>query len=402
MAKYTPLAFEINLATESADGFVFEIGSLFEAFCELQDQRDARGLRYHLVTVLVFTVLAKLAGQDHLRGIAQWVQRRALILASFLMLTHAQAPHATTYSRILGKAVAIEEFERTCRDFFAQQPNAGTSVQITLDGKTMRGTIPAGQTRGIHLLAAFLPAEGWVMVQVEVGTKENEIPAAGRVLKMFDLRGKIITGDALLAQRELSFQIVQAGGDYVWIIKENQPATHQDIERLFAPESVVKGFSPASHDDFDQAETIEKSHGRIERRTLTVSSALKDFLKWPGVEQVFKLERHFVRVKDGKVMDEVVYGLTSLPAAEADPQRLLTLIRTHWHIENALHYRRDDTLREDRCTLRIGHAAEAMAIINNLVLGLLLRRGVTNVPDARRDFDANPKQAFDLIVGRAG
>jgi predicted transposase YbfD/YdcC len=398
MAKYTPLAFEINLRPE---GFVFEVGSLFEAFCGLHDQRDARGLRYSLVTVLAFMVMAKLAGENHLRGMAQWVRKRAVLLATFLMLAKVQAPHATTYSRILSKAIQIEEFEQVSRDFFAQQPKAGTSVQITLDGKTMRGTIPAGRSQGIHLLAAFLPDEGWVLFQVEVGSKENEIPAAGRVLKCLDLRGKIITGDAMLAQRELSLQIIQAGGEYVWIIKDNQPEIRQDIERLFAPEPVVKGFSPASHEDFATAETIEKSHGRIERRTITVSSALKDFLKWPGVEQVFKLERHFVRVKDGKRMDEVVYGVTSLSAAEADPKRLLTLIRRHWQIENGLHDRRDDTLKEDRCTLRRGHAAEAMAVINNVVLGLLLRRGVKNVPDARRDFDADPKQAFDLIVGHA-
>ena len=99
-------------------------------------------------------------------------------------------------------------------------------------------------------------------------------------------------------------------------------------------------------------------------------------------------------------MEEVVYGVTSLTAQEANPDRLLGLIRKHWQIENGLHYRRDDTLKEDRCTLRTGHAAEAMAVINNVVLGLLLRRGVKNVPDARRDFDADPKRAFDLIVGR--
>ena len=401
MAKYTPLAFEINLCSEGSEGFVFEVGSLFEALCTLHDQRDARGLRYGLVTVLVFTVLAKLAGENHLRGIAQWVRRRAVLLATFLMLAKVQAPHATTYSRILGQAIRIEEFEQVSRDVFARQPKAGTSVQITLDGKTMRGTIPAGHTRGIHLLAAFLPDEGWVMFQVEVGSKENEIPAAGRVLKCLDLRGKIITGDALLAQRELSLQIVQAGGEYLWIIKDNQPETRQDIERLFAPEPVVKGFSPASHDDFDTAETTEKSHGRMEHRKITVSSTLKGYLNWPGVEQVFELERHFERLKDGKVMEDVVYGVTSLTAQEATPKQLLALIRKHWHIENGLHYRRDDTLKEDRCTLRRGHAAEAMAVINNVVLGLLLRRGVKNVPDARRNFDADPKQAFDLIVGHA-
>lgn len=398
MSKYTPLAFEINLRPEGAEGFVFALGSLFEALCTLHDQRDARGLRYALVTVLVFALLAKLAGENHLRGIAQWVRGRAVLLATFLMLTKVQAPHATTYSRILGQALSIEEFERVSREFFARQPKAGTSVQITLDGKTMRGTIPAGQSRGIHLLAAFVPDEGWVMFQVEVGSKENEIPAAGRVLKYLDLREKIITGDALLAQRDLSLQIVQAGGDYVWIIKDNQPETRQDIERLFAPEPVVKGFSPASHADFRTAETTEKSHGRLEHRHITVSSALKGYLNWPGVEQVFKLERRFQRLKDGHVMEEIVYGVTSLTAQEASPKRLLVLIRKHWRIENSLHYRRDDTLKEDRCTLRRGHAAEAMAVLNNLVLGLLLRRGVKNVPDARRDFDADPQQAFDLIV----
>jgi len=108
---------------------------------------------------------------------------------------------------------------------------------------------------------------------------------------------RIITGDALLAQRELSLQIVQAGGEYIGIIKDNQPETRQDLERLFAPESCTPGFSPASHEDFRRDETVEKGHGRIERRTLTVSSAWQGYLNWPAVEQVFKLERDFTRVK---------------------------------------------------------------------------------------------------------
>ena len=296
--------------------------------------------------------------------------------------------------------MALEEFAQVTRDFFARQPKAGTSVVISLDGKTMRGTIPAGQTRGIHLLAAFLPDEGWVLIQVEVGSKENEIPAAARVLKCLDLRGKIITGDALLAQRELSLQIVQADGEYIWIIKDNQPETRQDIERLFAPESCTPGFSPASHGDFRTAETLEKGHWRIEQRTITVSSALKGYLNWPAVEQVFQLERTFTRVKDGKVMHEVAYGVTSLTVQEASPQRLLELVRKHWEIENQLHYRRDDTLREERCTLRTGHAAPMMAAINNLVLGILRRQGVTNVPDARRHFQRYQEEALTLVVRR--
>ena len=395
MAQYTPLAFEINLSSE---GRVFELGSLFEVLCTLHDQRDARGLRYRLVTVLVFTLLAKLAGHDHLRGIAQWVRQHAVQLATFLALAHVQAPHATTFSRILGQAVQPEEFQQVTRQFFTHPAPAGTRVQIALDGKTMRGTIPAGHTRGVHLLAAFLPDEGWVLYQIEVGSKENEIPAAGRVVKCLDLRDKIITGDALLAQRELSLQITQGGGDYVWIIKDNQPETHQDLMRLFAPERVVKGFSPASHDDFQTAESVDKGHGRIERRTITVSSALRGYLNWPGVEQVFQVERQFTRVADGHITHEVVYGVTSLTASEVSPRQLLTIIRKHWQIENGLHYRRDDTLKEDRCTLRSGQAAEMMAHLNNVVLGLLLRRGVTNVPDARRDYADDPQQALNLIL----
>lgn len=397
MAKYTPVAFEINLRPE---GIVFDVGSLFEALSTLHDQRDARGLRYALVTVLVFTVLAKLAGQDHLRGIAQWVRLRATALALLLALQTEQAPHATTYSRIFRKAIQVAELEQVLQKFFAQQPKAGTSLVICLDGKTMRGTIPAGQTHGVHLLAAFLPDEGWVLCQIEVGRKENEIPAAARMLKSLDLRRKIVTTDALLAQRELSLQITQAGGEYVWIIKDNQPETREAIARLFAPEPVVKGFSPASHDDFRTAHTTEKGHGRIEQRTITVSSALKGYLEWAGVEQVFQLERTFKRVKDGQITHEVVYGMTSLTAPEAGPERLLALVRQHWEIENGLHYRRDDTLREDRCTLRKDHAPQVMAAINNLVLGLLLRRGVKNVPDARREFDADPKHALTLILNR--
>lgn len=143
---------------------------------------------------------------------------------------------------------------------------------------------------------------------------------------------------------------------------------------------------------------MEKSRGRLEQRTLTVSAELKGYLNWPGAEQVFKLERRFVRVADGHFMSETAHGITSLSAQEASPQRLLQLIRNHWGIENGLHYRRDETLREDWCHLRRGHAARAMATLNNLVIGLLLGRGQTNVPAARRYYDAFPVEAVKLIL----
>ena len=236
MPKYTPIAFEINLGSE---GLVFDVGSLFEALLSLHDQRDARGLRYAWVTVLVFVVLAKLAGEDWLRGIAQWVAERKDSLAEVLNLAQPQAPHYTPYGRILARAIDLHEFEQVVGHFFATLPQVGHTVEIALDGKTLRGTIPLGQTRGVHLLAAYLPGEGLVLMQVEVDSHENEIVAAPQVLKRLDLQGKIVTGDALLTQRKLAQQIVEARGDYVFPVKDNQPHLLADIQTLFALEPCI-------------------------------------------------------------------------------------------------------------------------------------------------------------------
>lgn len=397
MAKYTPLAFESNLRE---DGFIFDVGSLFELFAGLHDGRDARGVRYALTTILVYVVLAKLAGMDSLRAIAQWIKAHRDELGTWLGLAQMRFPHATTLSRILGKAIDVLEFERVVGTFFATLPKQGSQVHLILDGKTIRGTIPAGRSHGVHLLACYVPGEGWVWLQVEVSHVENEIPVAVRLVKTLDVRGKIVTGDALLAQRTLSSEIVKRKGDYLWLIKDNQPETLAAIQELFAPEPCVPGFSPASHDDFQTVETLSKGHGRVEKRVLTVSAALQDWVNWPHAAQVFKLERFTRRQRDGKKSYELRYGLTSLTAREASPQRLLELVRGHWQIENGLHYRRDDTLREDRCTLRRGHAAHMMAAVNNLVLGLLRRVGWTNIPDARRHYAANLSQSTPLVFQR--
>jgi len=388
--KYTPLSFDVNLK----DGFVCDLNSLYAALTKLKDQRDARGLRYRLVTVLVFIILAKLCGEDHLRGIAQWVRLRREALADALELAKPQAPHATTYSRVLNDAVDIKQFEQVVAQFFKAQPKAGRSVHICLDGKTLRATIPAGRTHGLHLLAAYLPEEGWVLLQVDAS--RGELPAAMQIVKSIDLRGKIVTGDALFAQRHLSAWIVGLGGDYIWTVKDNQSQLYHDIETLFAPDERVPGFSQGQL-DFRTAQKWNKAHGRLECRTLSASSMLKDFANWPHAEQVFRLERYCERMRDGKITTEVRYGVTSLAASEANADRLLQEVRAHWQIENGLHYRRDDTLHEDRCRLK-GHGAHAMAVINNLVLGLLRQRGITDVPAARRYYAARVDEAVALIL----
>ena len=360
-------------------GFVVDWGSLYDFLTRLEDRRDPRGVRYPLAWVLTMALLAKLAGEDRLTGIAEWVEHRKEALARALGLPRARAPHRTTYSRILGSTLSVEDFEGMAGAFFAQSRQPGATVQLTIDGKTLRGSIGAGETRGEHLLAAYLPGEGVVLAQVAVDRKENEITAAPRLLETIDLRDKVVSGDAMLTQRELSRQVVESGGDYVWSVKDNQPQLRDDL---------ITCFADASPSEPGLATTVEKGHGRLEQRRLWASADLNDYLDWPYVQQVFRLDRHTQCVKTGLVTNETVYGITSLSSEQAGPQQLLSLARGHWNIENGLHYRRDETLREDWCHLRLGHTQRMMAAINNLVLGLILRRGVKNVPQQRRRYAA--------------
>lgn len=115
------------------------------------------------------------------------------------------------------------------------------SIALAIDGKTLRGTIPLGHTQGVHLLAAYLPAQGVALMHLEVGTKDNEIVVAPAVLAQVDLTGVVVTGDAMYTQRTLGTQSVEAGGDYLWMVKDNQPALRHDIEQLFLPESNAFG-----------------------------------------------------------------------------------------------------------------------------------------------------------------
>src|SRR5512140_2303190 len=137
MTEYIAPTFDVNI---DSDGLLIDLNSLYEHLTRLQDSRDARGMRYALATVLVYVVLAKLAGEDRLAGISDWVAERQGPLSGALHLKTPRAPHLSTYSRILGHVVDVNEFEQVVHDFFASQPHAGESLTIALDGKTLRGT----------------------------------------------------------------------------------------------------------------------------------------------------------------------------------------------------------------------------------------------------------------------
>jgi predicted transposase YbfD/YdcC len=398
------------------NGFAFEIGSLYDRLEALGDARKARGKRYSLALLLTLIILAKLCGEDRPKGIAEWARYRSAELIELLPLERETLPCANTYRHAVSRAVEPAALQQTLSEFLQAQPQAGLSVLVCIDGKTLRGTLSPSHLSGVHLLAAYLPGEGLVLLQLEVDCKTNEITVAPRLLQSLDLRGKIVMGDALhtsscaaspsarahaqrAAQdmRAISVQIVAAGGEYIWYAKDNQPSLCRDIAQTFPAEVCGPGSSPVPT-DFQSATNTDSGHGRIEKRTLTTSSLLRGYLDWPGVQQVFKLERQVWDLQLKPLRSEVVYGLTSLSASEADAARLLGLIRDYWGIENGLHYRRDVTLHEDATRMRSARAAQVWTSLNNLLVGLLAPLGFSQLPEARRFFAARPASAVAVLT----
>jgi len=378
-------------------GVVFDVGSIYGRFEKLKDSRKMKGLRYSLVAILAMMLMAKICGEDTPSGIAEWVKHRSEQMVSWLKLKRKSMPHHSTYRRILEKVVDVDELEEIARAVMSEKKYFGKQVLVAIDGKVLRGTLDDAQ-KGTYLLAAYLPKEGIVLMEVAIAGKGSEIPAAPKLLKKIDLRDMVVMGDALHTQREVSIQIVESGGEYVWIAKGNQPHMEENIQLWFEPEpEPIPGMANLPK-DFETVCQISKGHGRLEERTITVSSQLKDFLDWPYLEQVFKLERRFTFLKTGEIQHQIVYGFTSLTREEISPNRLLEMIRSYWGIENGLHYRRDVTLQEDHTRMTKGNAGQVMACLNNLVLGLLLRKkNYRYLPVARRYFDARPSEAFAII-----
>jgi predicted transposase YbfD/YdcC len=380
----------------SATGLIYDLGSLYDYLDRVVDARHARGKRYLLVELLVLMILAKLAGQQNASQIAEWVALRIDILYEMRLLSRQQAPSHMTYRRVHQTTVKAEELEHLVAQYQQSSLASGEELLLSFDGKTVRGTIPSGETKGVHLLAVYVPAQGLVLAQVAVGVKENEIKQAPQLLAQVPLQGAIVVGDAMQTQRALSEQIVQAGGDFIWKVKGNQARTEWAIEKLFVQEVVQLQKGQPLSKQCQRAQTVNKGHGRIEKRVLLTSTQLNDYLDWPAVAQVFRLETT-IQHSNGKFSHQVVYGLTSLPPEKASPTRLLKLIRQYWGIESGLHYRRDVTLHEDATRLTVGSAGQITAILNNLVIHLALHQGKGNLAQALRKFDAKPAEALKRI-----
>lgn len=377
----------IILEDMATEGIVFDIGALTQYLKQVTDSRKARGQRYSLEFLLVLIILAKLAGENKPKGIAEWIQLRRDQLVKAFQQKRAKVPSYNTIRRTLENIGDRVEIQTYLNRFLHEAYGGLVTVLVSIDGKTMRGTIPNGKTQGVHLLAAYLPEEGVVLMQIAVGTKENEISAAPKLLAALDLKGRVVCGDAMFTQRAISVQILAQGGHYMWFLKDNQPTLKADVEQFFMPPRDVPGWKAPVMPQ-ERAYSTQAGHGRIEKRVLTLIPDEAGYLDWPGAAQVFKLERTITQETTKKTTQETVYGLTSLTPTRTSAQQLLEMTQQHWGIENGLHYRRDVTLEEDATRITDDKRAEMMAILNNFIVGLTSKLGFRNLASAQRTFDA--------------
>lgn len=374
-----------------------QIPSLYAELQHVPDPRAASGKRHPLAAMLALACVALLCGYRSPYAIAEWVNNYGRAYLRRFGFTRDRPPGQATWYRVLGM-IDREELEARLANWAYQVlrtlRNEVALQGVGIDGKTLRGSKKQGAT-DTHLLSAVCHQLGITLGQVAVADKTNEIGAILELLSMLILRGCVVTTDALLTQVKVAQQILACGGEYVFIVKENQPTLYADIKLVFdVPPPIPRG------QEWPQAETCNCGHGRIEIRRLQATTALNAYLTWPGVQQVFRLERQVTR--HGQQTTEIVYGITSLSPARASPAQLLTFTREHWHIENKSHWVRDVTFDEDRSQVRRDNLPHVMAALRNAVISLLRATGVTNIAKALRAFAAQPESAFTLVGLPAG
>ncbi len=334
--------------------------SLLEVLSWMPDPRSRHGRVYPLSAVLGLVTLALLMGRTSLAGVARFGRQYGLPLAHALGFRSGNTPTVSTLSRTL-RRFDPGQLERLLAQWVRGRIGEQAFESISVDGKTLRGS-RHGDIPGHHLVAAYAPAASAVLAQLRVDAKTNEHKAALELLGILPVKGKVVVADAMFCQRDLAERIVAFEGDYVLLVKDNQPGLQADIQASFGFETAARAIAAATSPEVlgssappDRvAHSVDKGHGRLERRTLRTTRSLTLSQLWRGLKQGFELTRE--RTIRGVKTVEVVYGITSLSGDRADASTLLKLVRGHWQIENELHYVRDVTLREDACRVRCGNA----------------------------------------------
>lgn len=334
-------------------------------FSELDDPRQQAKVIYPLDEVLLLCLLAVLAGAETFTDIALFGQKKLHLLRRFLPYLNGTPPHDR-----LGEIFAVldaEAFQRC----FVSWVSAITKIPakvIAIDGKTSRRSFrKKGANDAIHTVSAFAAQQRLVLGQTKVDEKSNEIVAVPKLLNMLSLEGAIVTLDAIGCQKQIAKLIIDKKADYILALKGNQGTLREDVE-LFATEQKENGFKDTT---ISQHETVDGDHGRIEIRKYTVFhdiSWLKERHDWPGLNAIVMVES--TRETGSKIETETRFYMTSL---KGTAEQIAPAVRSHWAIENSLHWVMDMVFRDDDCRVREGNAAANFVILKHMAHNLARR-----------------------------
>lgn len=320
--------------------------------------------RHHLSDILVITILGCICGADTWEELSEFAEAKEDWFKTFLKLPHGIPSH-DTFGRVFS-LINPEVFE-ACFFEWIQSLSVDINKEIiAIDGKTLRGSHNRNKgQKALHLVSAWAAKNRLLLGQVKTEEKSNEIEAVPRLLNMIDVKNSIVTIDAMGCQQEIAQQIIQQGADYVLSLKENQPNLYQDIVSIFN-----KG-EERQYKKMLNKRKLEKvdDHGRRETRRYTLISARDPLLfelRWPGLKGIGMVE--VTRTVNNQVERSKRFFITSL---DQDMDSFMQAVRKHWHIEINLHWSLDVSFKEDLCRVRMGHAAENLAIVRRIALNLL-------------------------------
>jgi predicted transposase YbfD/YdcC len=351
---------------------------LLDLLAQVPDPRKRRGRRHALAGLLAAGIAAVIAGARSFAAIGQWAADAGPEVLA--VLGAARGPAEESTFRRAFALVSADVLDRVLGAWlWTRAVQAGGRLVIAIDGKTVRGAKSKGG-KAPHLVAALAHGIGAVLGQVAADEKSNEIPAVRELLKAFtDLAGAVITIDAMHTQHDTAQAIIGRQADYVMTVKSNMPTLYRQLKKL--PWAAIPAVS-----------AVTAGHGRRARRTIKAALA-PAWIEFDGAAQVAQLRRTVT--KNGKKTIEVVYLITS--DHDADPATLAAWVRSHWEIENCLHWVRDVTYQEDKSLVRTGNAPRVMATLRSLAISLLRLDGHTNIAAANRHHARDPQRTLKLL-----